>query len=120
MNAYFDLIKQLLFMSLWMFCLVIPFLFIYSRGSALDKTPMAIINQFSLGNLGGSSTACGQVPFGIEGAAINLACQAGELNTFATDYSSGEPVIQIGVINKSQTRSNFCSNTAFTDAFNCN
>ena len=62
MNAYFDFIKQLLYMTLGMTIFVIPFMCIFAKYDALESTSMAMFNQFSLGNMGGSQTSCSQVP----------------------------------------------------------
>jgi hypothetical protein len=49
-----------------------------------------------------------------------LTCQAGELNTAATEFGKPDSVaFQAGIINASQQSSTYCNNAAFTDENNC-
>lgn len=54
---------------------------------------MYMINALSMGNMGGANTVCSQIPNGVPGALVNLACPVGTLNTFALDSETEKPLI---------------------------
>jgi hypothetical protein len=58
MNAYFDIIKQLTFMMTVISVVAIPVIYIFSSYSALSTSATYMFDQFSLGNMGGSSISC--------------------------------------------------------------
>jgi hypothetical protein len=62
MEAYFDIIRQLGFFFLGITLFAIPIFAIYAKYDGLNDDPMHMITQFSLGNMGGSSASCSQVP----------------------------------------------------------
>lgn len=51
-NAYFDVIRQLLFMMIFISIVTIPVMMTYASYSGLSTTAMAMFNQYSLGNMG--------------------------------------------------------------------
>jgi hypothetical protein len=58
MNAYFDIILQLTWMMLFISVVAIPVIYIFSSYSALSTSATYMFDQFSLGNMGGSSISC--------------------------------------------------------------
>mmetsp|Transcript_117302 Transcript_117302/g.163222 ORF Transcript_117302/g.163222 Transcript_117302/m.163222 type:complete len:125 (-) Transcript_117302:2462-2836(-) len=62
-NAYFDVIAQLA----WMFCFIslfmLPTIQIFSSyGGLKDISPMYVLDQYTMGNMGGASVLCTNVP----------------------------------------------------------
>lgn len=62
MNAYFDIIKQLICMMMFITLVIFPVFWTYMSYHGLQNQPGFVINQFSLGNLGGAQTICAQGP----------------------------------------------------------
>jgi len=58
MNAYFDIILQLTWMMLFISIVALPVIYIFSSYSALSTSATYTWDQFSLGNMGGSSISC--------------------------------------------------------------
>ena len=54
-NAYFNIIKQMLYMMMFICFVNLPLFYIYSQYDALDKSA---ISSLSLGNMGGSLSVC--------------------------------------------------------------
>lgn len=109
MNAYFDIIKQISWMMFFITLVTIPVMAIYSSSSNLK--PYIMFDNFTLGNLGGSSIACGQVPLATQEAGLQLACPTGYIQTGATT-SDGQQAIQIGLIPSDALASNYCTVSA--------
>ena len=61
----------------------VPLILIYGNYDALAGTKTYFLSRFTLGNMGGATMACGQVPNNINGAELNLSCMAGSINTYA-------------------------------------
>lgn len=62
MGAYFDTLKMLMCAMLFIFLCTIPTMGIYSTGSGVKFDYMGVVTQFSLGNMGGATANCKQVP----------------------------------------------------------
>ena len=55
-----------------------------------------------MGNLGGASVVCAQVPLNVENASINFSCKTGVLNTKVMQYSNPDKLaFSTGIINAS-------------------
>ena len=54
-NAYFNIIKQMLYMMMFICLVNLPLFYIYNQYDALDKSA---ISGLSLGNMGGSLSVC--------------------------------------------------------------
>lgn len=89
---------QMIAMMVFISVVTIPVLMIYASYSGLTDTSMAVINQFSLGNMGGSGTACSQAPLDIDNATLMLTCPTGEINTAAVT-ETGLFALTAGIIN---------------------
>jgi hypothetical protein len=68
MNAYFMIIKQLIFMFMWISLFTAPLMYIYSSYNNFAGTLYYPLDMWSLGNMGGSSTQCAQVPLTVDQA----------------------------------------------------
>jgi len=121
MNAYFDLVKQLCQMMLFIAIFSVPTCWVFSQYEGLNQLPNYTYTQYSLGNLGGAHTACGQAPLNIPKASINLACNSGSLDQFARTEKDDAPAVSVGIINKSQKKTNYCMTSGFEkpDEYNC-
>ena len=54
-NSFFDLMYSLFWMSIFITIFSLPLMIEFSSHDALAKEPRYIFNQFSLGNMGGTS-----------------------------------------------------------------
>ena len=52
MNAYFNIIKQLIFMFMWISIFTAPLMYIYSSYNAFEGTLYYPLDMWSLGNMG--------------------------------------------------------------------
>jgi hypothetical protein len=111
MNAYFDIILQLTWMMIFISIVTLPAMYIFSSYSALSTSATYMFDQFSLGNMGGSSITCGQVPLAVPGAVLSLSCTTGTIQTTATT-SDGSLAFQSGIIPSNALQSNYCSAAA--------
>lgn len=111
MNAYFDIILQLTYMMIFISIVTLPVLFIFSSYSNLSASATYMFDKFSLGNMGGSSIACGQVPLAVPGAVLSLSCKTGTIQTTAIT-SDGSLAFQSGIIPSNALKSNYCSAAA--------
>ena len=64
-------------------------------------------------------THCSTIPYMERGSKFNLQCNTGVLNVDAIDQKTETELFQVGIINKSQELTNYCSNSAFSDPFKC-
>lgn len=74
--------------------------------------------SMSLGNMGGATTLCLQIPHHIEDFDLKLECPSGSLDPYAKS-KSGEKIFQIGIVNADLTDSTACSIDALNDPYNC-
>lgn len=81
MNAYFDIMKQLIFMFFWISVFFVPVFYIYSSYDGLKNAPYYPLDMWSLGNMGGSSVQCGSAPQAVAGARLSLTCPTGTFST---------------------------------------
>ena len=74
-------------MILMLVCMFVttPMMIQFANFEALAGQKGYAINQFALGNLGGSMTYCTTVPYTDIGAKINLQCNTGSLNVDTID-----------------------------------
>lgn len=52
MNAYFDTLRYLMILMLFIFVFMIPIMAIYQHYGAIKNDAMGVVTQFSLGNMG--------------------------------------------------------------------
>ena len=88
MNAYFDIIVQLMVLMLFCMCIMVPLMLKYASHDALAGHPSWYIMKFSLGNMGGSNTFCTHVPYMDTEAHFNLQCNTGVLSEEALDFKT--------------------------------
>lgn len=121
MNAFFETLRQLftmmLFISFFAVCLMIT----YSQFSGLEGTKLYLFSQFSMGNLGGSKAICQNTPYTLPGQASSLAlsCTSGTINMAATSSDTGSPIFSAGIIPSDSMVTNYCSNSAWDDPNSC-
>ena len=79
-NNYFDIMKSLMWMFSMISIFMLPLMFKYAHNDqkGLQTDPLYAINQFSLGNLGGSQTQCTVKPLMVD--TVNLHCDVGRLD----------------------------------------
>ena len=58
MNAYFQIVLQLMCMVFCIMLVTVPMMMIYSTHEGLIAEPGYSFNQYTLGNFGGSDTLC--------------------------------------------------------------
>jgi len=85
MNAYFDLMIDLLYMMLFLSLLAVPLMFKFASFSGLQGSATYSMSQYSLGNLGGANTLCSHSPFITNLSKIDFSCSTGTLDTSAID-----------------------------------
>ena len=90
---------------------MVPVMYIYSSYSGLSASASYMFDQYSLGNLGGASIACAQVPLAVPGATLTLSCPVGAIQTTATTQD-GSTAFQSAVIPGDALASNYCTASA--------
>ena len=80
-NNYFDIMKSLMWMFSMISIFMLPLMYKYSHNDqlGLQSDPLYALNQFTLGNLGGSSTTCDVKPLLVD--TVSLSCAVGRLDT---------------------------------------
>ena len=63
LNSYFSVVVQLMVMMGFVILFSVPFMVIYASYGDLEQLPGYPFNQYSLGNLGGSSAVCATTAF---------------------------------------------------------
>ena len=93
-NSYFTTMLQLLLLMVAISCLAVPLMIYFSTFHGTNGEVGHIFSQFTLGNLGGSSTFCTQARIGSHQAqtSVILQCTTGSLDIEATAHSTGLPV----------------------------
>eukprot|EP00352_Strombidinopsis_acuminata_P005189 CAMPEP_0176366210 /NCGR_PEP_ID=MMETSP0126-20121128/21023_1 /TAXON_ID=141414 ORGANISM="Strombidinopsis acuminatum, Strain SPMC142" /NCGR_SAMPLE_ID=MMETSP0126 /ASSEMBLY_ACC=CAM_ASM_000229 /LENGTH=138 /DNA_ID=CAMNT_0017723545 /DNA_START=133 /DNA_END=549 /DNA_ORIENTATION=+ len=77
-NAYFDVISQLAWMFVFISIFMIPSMIKYSEyGGVKDFSPFYALDQFTLGNMGGASVLCQNVPVAFDTIQLTLSCPSG-------------------------------------------
>ena len=89
MNAYFQIMLQLLWLFMLFTCIAIPLMMFFARFDGTKGQVGYATSQYSLGNMGGSSTFCTQFPFM---QPLILECSSGVLSTAKTSELTGEPI----------------------------
>lgn len=79
MGAYFETIKYLMWMMLFIFLCMMPVMYIYKGFNGIKYDAMGVVTQFSLGNMGGAGVVCKQVPFE-ENSVLSMKCKSGLFN----------------------------------------
>jgi hypothetical protein len=74
MNAYFKIIKAMLYMMFWIMIANLPLFWIFNQYDTFETMPMA---SLSLGNMGGAVSYCQQIPHHIESLSFNMKCPSG-------------------------------------------
>lgn len=62
MNAYFEIMLQLMYLATAISLIMVPFMCRYASFDSLQGTSGYFFNAISIGNLGGASTKCANVP----------------------------------------------------------
>jgi hypothetical protein len=85
-NAYFNIIKQMLYMMIFVCIINLPLFYIYGSYGAIKNDMFAAV---SLGNMGGAVTTCSYVPHNVENvnATLKLDCPSGRLNVHAKGHA---------------------------------
>jgi len=98
-NAYFDVIAQLA----WMFCIIslvmLPTMFKFAEyGGLKDISPFYVIDQYTLGNMGGASVLCNNVPNNIDQIQLQLSCPSGNLTFNTLGQVNQTQIFDFGII----------------------
>ncbi len=85
-NAYFNIIKQMLYMMIAVCIINMPLFYIYGGYGAIKNDAIASV---SLGNMGGSVAICSYIPHNVENvnATMKLECPSGRLNVHAKGHA---------------------------------
>lgn len=102
-NAYFRILYQMMNLFIIVTIFYLPIFAVYSNNSAkaLKGQPSYGINQYSLGNIGGSGVECATAE--IRQKSLELTCPSG--SEIVCDK------IQFGAISKMMTRRDYCLNS---------
>jgi hypothetical protein len=79
MNAYFNIIKAMLYMMIVICISNLPLFYLYSS----SNSKITSIASLSLGNMGGAFSICESVPQQNGNVSLDLNCPSGSLNTYA-------------------------------------
>lgn len=118
MNAYFQIVLQLMCMMFLIMCVTVPMMLIYSSQNALEQLPGYSFNAYTLGNFGGSQSLCAISTFQEEDQTIPLQCSAGLIQISAIADNTGKDIFDSGIIPSSNVNT-YCTNTAFEDTAKC-
>lgn len=106
-NAYFSLMGHFFNMFFWITIFLIPVFKMYTSNpiNALrDETQLFRIAKVTLGNLGGASVQCSNVPLAVD--KMELACPHGH----NIDYKN----VQFGVMNRDLPTQDYCLESVIT------
>lgn len=115
MNAYFKFILSIWFLVFVLFVVNLPIFWIFTDHHIYDDMPMAAM---SLGNFGGATTQCQQLPHNLDLQVLNLKCPSGYLDPTAVSHD-GERIFDFGVLGADDTNEKVCRNDAFTPVHDC-
>ena len=119
MNAYFEVVRQLLIMTAWLLIIIVPLMLMFASYDDLKLLPGYSFNQYSLGNMGGTDAFCGISTFHDDGMAIPIQCTTGIIDIDAVGEETGKPIFDAGIIPKSSSVNTYCANSAFEDPAKC-
>ena len=102
-NAYFEIISSLFWMMTLISFVFIPILAVYADNAinGLAEQPKAIINMWSLGNMGSSTVSCKSKPLGV--GSILFSCPMGQIDVL-------NPII--GIMNTGLKTKEYCTEKA--------
>jgi len=121
-NAYFDIISSITWMFCFMSLVLIPSMVIFCKyGGLKEYSKMYALDQFTLGNMGGSSVLCKNFPLAVDKVQLSLSCASGKMSTTAPAFNAVDdtPIFTYGIINSSQDQKNYCQRSAFEDSYSC-
>ena len=76
LNSYFSVVLQLMIMMGFIMLISFPLMMVYASYDDLKERPGYSSNQYTLGNLGGSTAICGTSGF-TSGQKMPLSCSSG-------------------------------------------
>lgn len=106
-NAYFDVIRDLVYYFFFTSIFVMPLFMIYGKSQALADYTYAGLAEMTMGNIYGSSIQCIQSPMSLD--TLTLSCPAGVINTQLISDNSWD---LIGIIPDQADFGAYCTNTA--------
>ena len=99
---------------------MIPLMCVFSKSESLAKLPGYDFNQFTLGNLGGSSISCVQAKFNSAKTDMQIDCPWNTLiSVTAIAQNTNKAIYDAGILNSADKVSTYCSNDAFEDPDDC-
>ena len=109
MNAYFQIVLQLMCMVSCIMVVTVPLMLIYASHDGLSQQPGYSFNQYTLGNFGGSDALCAISTFDSEDQTIPLSCATGEIQTTTVADNTGKAIFDAGIIGASSKVSTVCT-----------
>jgi len=108
-NSYFDITVQLS----WMFCFItlfmLPTMFIFSSmGGVKDISAMYSLDAYTMGNMGGASVICNNIPIEIQDIKLSFSCNSGTIDLDATGHSDGTTIFNYGIIGDQVSDKTYC------------
>ena len=115
MVSYYKFIEAIWFLCFILLVLNLPLFYMFSDYNIYTDKPIAAM---SLGNFGGASTICEQIPHHMSSKSLRLQCPSGHLDPFARSHD-GELIFQVGLMDANQKNVAACRQEAFHDEYNC-
>lgn len=116
-NAYFNIIKQMLYLMIGVLIINLPLFYIYGSYGAIQNDAIASV---SMGNMGGAVSICSYIPHNYENvnATMKLECPSGRLNIHARGHAR-KKILQMGIVFQDKLEINVCSESVLQDPYNC-
>lgn len=119
MHSYFKVMKYLMVLAVLLTLFAAPLFYIYAdHGDLKFDESSYMVNQYSLGNLGGSEAICKVNSIGAN-VPMSLSCTTGVIDFDTISDKTGKRVFDAGIIPISQPVSTYCSRDAFVDEDEC-
>jgi len=120
MNSYFQVMVELMWMVGIITLVLAPIMMTFASFDALATFPGYDFNQYTLGNIGGSSAVCQQATFTGKYTALSIDCPAGTvIDLTAKAENTGAAIFDYGIIPSTADVNTYCMSSAFEDADNC-
>lgn len=112
-NSYFDITVQLS----WMFCIIslvmLPTMLMFSTMAGLkDISTMYTLDAYTMGNMGGASVICNNIPVEIEGIKLSFSCPSGTIDLNAKGHADGTTIFNYGIIADQVSDKSYCQVSA--------
>ena len=117
-NSYFSVLVELMVMMGVIMLISIPLMMLFASYDDLKQIPGYSFNQYSLGNVGGSTAICSTSAFTSD-QNMPLSCTSGLITIDAIATNTEAPIFEVGIVPTAIKVNTHCANSAFEDPAQC-